>query len=131
MYLLTICKKYYKIINNNFITNKGCFELSNIILSLCNIALENSRKKVSIGKLNELILDCVRANEPPSVNGKRLKIGYVTQADTVPPTFILFVNDQTLMHFSYKRYLENSIRNAFGFEGTPINIVIREKDDAE
>ncbi len=101
------------------------------ILSLCNLALENSRKKVSIGKLNELILDCVRANEPPSVNGKRLKIGYITQADTVPPTFILFVNDQTLMHFSYKRYLENSIRNAFGFEGTPINIVIREKDDAE
>ena len=101
------------------------------ILSLCNLALENSRKKVSIGKLNELILDCVRANEPPSVNGKRLKIGYVTQADTVPPTFILFVNDQTLMHFSYKRYLENSIRNAFGFEGTPINIVVREKDDAE
>ncbi len=101
------------------------------ILSLCNLALENSRKKVSIGRLNELILDCVRANEPPSVNGKRLKIGYVTQADAVPPTFILFVNDQTLMHFSYKRYLENSIRNAFGFEGTPINIVIREKDDAE
>ena len=101
------------------------------ILSLCNLALKNARKKVSIGKLNELILDCVRANEPPSVNGKRLKIGYVTQADTVPPTFILFVNDESLMHFSYKRYLENSIRNAFGFEGTPINIVVREKNDAE
>ncbi len=101
------------------------------ILSLCNLALENARKKVSIGKLNELILDCVRANEPPSVNGKRLKIGYVTQADTIPPTFILFVNDESLMHFSYKRYLENSIRNAFGFEGTPINIVVREKNDAE
>ncbi len=101
------------------------------IISLCDLALENSRKRISSGKLNELILDCVRANEPPSVNGKRLKIGYVTQAETVPPTFVFFVNDEALMHFSYKRYLENCIRNAFGFEGTPISIVIREKKDAD
>ncbi len=99
------------------------------IISLCDLALENSKKKISSGKLNELILDCVRANEPPSVNGKRLKIGYVTQANTTPPTFILFVNDATLMHFSYRRYLENCLRNAFGFEGTPISIVVREKND--
>ena len=99
------------------------------ILSLCNTALENANKKISSGKLNELMLDCVRANEPASVNGKRLKIGYVTQADTIPPTFIFFVNDETLMHFSYKRYLENCLRNAFGFEGTPIKIVVREKTD--
>lgn len=99
------------------------------ILSLCNIALENANKRITSGKLNELMLDCVRANEPASVNGKRLKIGYVTQADTIPPTFIFFVNDETLMHFSYKRYLENCLRNAFGFEGTPIKIVVREKND--
>ncbi len=99
------------------------------ILSLCNTALENANKRITSGKLNELMLDCVRANEPASVNGKRLKIGYVTQADTIPPTFIFFVNDETLMHFSYKRYLENCLRNAFGFEGTPIKIVVREKND--
>ena len=99
------------------------------ILSLCNTALENAHKRITSGKLNELMLDCVRANEPASVNGKSLKIGYVTQADTIPPTFIFFVNDETLMHFSYKRYLENCLRNAFGFEGTPIKIVVREKND--
>ena len=99
------------------------------ILALCNTALENANKRITSGKLNELMLDCVRANEPASVNGKRLKIGYVTQADTIPPTFIFFVNDETLMHFSYKRYLENCLRNAFGFEGTPIKIVVREKKD--
>ncbi|MBQ7339983.1 MAG: ribosome biogenesis GTPase Der [Clostridia bacterium] len=101
------------------------------ILSLVNKALENSRRRITSGKLNELVLDSVMANEPPSVNGKRLKINYVTQAQTTPPTFVFFVNDQTLMHFSYKRYLENCIRNAFDFSGTPISLVIREKNDVE
>ena len=101
------------------------------ILSLVNKALENSRRRITSGKLNELILDSVMANEPPSVNGKRLKINYATQAQTTPPTFVFFVNDQTLMHFSYKRYLENCIRNAFDFSGTPISLVIREKNDVE
>lgn len=100
------------------------------ILSLVNLALENSKKRITSGKLNELILDAVRANEPPSQNGKRLKINYVTQAQGVPPTFVIFVNDGALMHFSYKRYLENCIRNAFDFRGTPIDIVVREKGDA-
>ena len=101
------------------------------ILSLVEKALDNSNKRVTSGKLNELILDAVRANEPPSVNGRRLKINYVTQAQVAPPTFVFFVNDISLMHFSYKRYLENCLRKAFGFEGTPIKIVIREKDDDE
>lgn len=101
------------------------------ILSLVNKALDNSRRRITSGKLNELILDSVMANEPPSVNGKRLKINYATQAQTTPPTFVFFVNDQTLMHFSYKRYLENCIRNAFDFSGTPISLVIREKNDVE
>jgi GTP-binding protein len=78
-----------------------------------------------------LILDCVRANEPPSVNGKRLKIKYVTQMGVNPPTFILFVNESDLMHFSYKRYLENCLRKAFDFSGTPIKIIVRENSDDE
>ena len=99
------------------------------VLNLCKVALANSHKRISAGQLNDLILDCVRANEPPSTNGKRLKINYVTQAEGVPPTFIFFVNDAKLLHFSYKRYLENCIRKAYDFSGTPIRIVTREKDD--
>ncbi len=99
------------------------------ILSLCQTALENSNKRIPTGQLNELILDCVRVNEPPSVNGRRLKINYATQVSVAPPSFVLFVNDQNIMHFSYKRYLENAIRNAYDFRGTPIKLVIREKDD--
>lgn len=99
------------------------------ILALCKTALSNSQKRISTGVLNDLILDSVRANEPPSVNGKRLKIVYATQADGVPPTFILFVNDDKLMHFSYKRYLENCLRKACDFSGTPIKLITREKRD--
>ena len=97
------------------------------VVSLAKEVYENGKKRIGTGLLNDLILDSVRTNEPPSMNGKRLKIMYATQAEVSPPTFILFVNDQTLMHFSYKRYLENCIRRAFGFEGTPIKIVIREQ----
>ncbi len=99
------------------------------ILNLADTVLENSRKRISTGQLNDLIFDCVRASEPPSVNGKRLKIQYVTQAEASPPTFIFFVNESALMHFSYKRYLENCIRKAFDFSGTPIKLVIRERDE--
>lgn len=99
------------------------------ILTLCQTALENSNKRIPTGQLNELILDCVRISEPPSVNGKRLKINYATQVSVAPPSFVLFVNDQSIMHFSYKRYLENAIRKAYDFRGTPIKLVIREKDD--
>ena len=99
------------------------------ILTLCKTALNNSRKRISTGVLNDLILDSIRANEPPSVNGKRLKIVYATQAEGVPPTFILFVNDEKLMHFSYKRYLENCLRKACDFSGTPIKLITREKRD--
>ena len=99
------------------------------ILSLVDKALENANRRITSGRINELILDCVRANEPPSVNGKRLKINYVTQVQVAPPTFVFFVNETALMHFSYRRYLENCIRNAFDFEGTPISLVVREKND--
>lgn len=99
------------------------------ILTLCKTALSNSKKRISTGVLNDLILDSVRANEPPSMNGKRLKIVYATQAEGVPPTFILFVNEEKLMHFSYKRYLENCLRKACDFSGTPIKLITREKRD--
>ncbi len=99
------------------------------ILDLAKKALENSQRRISTGQLNDLILDCVRASEPPSVNGKRLKIRYATQLGTNPPSFILFVNESALMHFSYKRYLENCIRKAYDFSGTPIKILTRENSD--
>lgn len=92
---------------------------------------ENARLRVSTGMLNDLIFDSVRMNEPPSVNGKRLKILYVTEPSVTPPTFVFFVNDAELMHFSYKRYLENCIRRAFDFSGTPIKIIVREQGDNE
>ncbi len=99
------------------------------ILDLATNVLENASRRISTGQLNDLILDCVRANEPPSVNGKRLKIKYVTQLGVNPPSFIFFVNETALMHFSYKRYLENNLRKAYDFSGTPIKLMVREKDD--
>ena len=99
------------------------------ILDIANKILENANRRISTGQLNDLILDCIRANEPPSINGKRLKIKYVTQAGVAPPSFIFFVNETALMHFSYKRYLENNIRKAFDFSGTPIKLIVRESED--
>ncbi|MGN0806491.1 MAG: ribosome biogenesis GTPase Der [Candidatus Coproplasma sp.] len=89
----------------------------------------NSQRRISTGTLNDLILDTVRANEPPSYNGKRLKVYYCSQVSVAPPTFVLFVNSTNLMHFSYQRFLENTIRGAFDFSGTPIKIVTREKKE--
>ncbi len=99
------------------------------ILDLSVSVLENSNRRISTGQLNDLVLDCVRVSEPPSVNGKRLKINYCTQVSVAPPNFVFFVNDASLMHFSYKRYLENSIRRAYDFKGTPIKLTVREKED--
>lgn len=89
----------------------------------------NSQRRISTGTLNDLILDTVRANEPPSYNGKRLKVYYASQVSVAPPTFVLFVNSSNLIHFSYQRFLENTIRGAFDFSGTPIKIVTREKKE--
>lgn len=99
------------------------------ILSVCETAIANSERRIPTGQLNDLILDCVRANEPPSYNGKRLKISYATQVGTRPPSFVFFVNDASLLHFSYKRYLENCLRRAYDFTGTPIKIGVREKEE--
>ena len=91
----------------------------------------NATQRVSIGTLNDLIMDAVRVNEPPSYNGRRLRIFYTTQANAVPPTFVFFVNDEHLMHFSYERYLENTIRKAYDFSGTPVRLVLRQKKEEE
>ena len=99
------------------------------VLDLAIEVYDNAGRRISTGQLNDLILDCVRVSEPPSVNGKRLKVSFATQVAVYPPNFVLFVNETALMHFSYKRYIENSIRRAYDFSGTPIKISVREKED--
>lgn len=90
---------------------------------------ENASRRISTGLLNEMLIDATRINEPPSKNGKRLKIFFITQIASNPPTFVLKVNDPLLMHFSYKRYIENSLRNTFDFEGTPIKLLVRKNQE--
>ena len=99
------------------------------ILSAVKQVYENSRRRIQTGVLNDVISSAVRANEPPSYNGRRLKIYYVTQIGEAPPAIALFVNDGRLLHFSYKRFLENTLRAAFDFSGTPIRIVTRDKKE--
>lgn len=101
------------------------------ILELSNKVLDNANRRITTGQLNDLILDAVSSNEPPSVNGKRLKINFCTQTGVNPPEIVIFCNEQQLMHFSYKRYLENCIRSAYDFSGTPLKIIVREKKEDE
>ncbi len=89
---------------------------------------EQHKRRITTGMLNDVINEAVNKQQPPSDKGKRLRIYYGTQASVAPPTFVLFVNDKDLFHFSYKRFIENQIRENFGFEGTPINIIIRERN---
>ena len=93
------------------------------------VVLENQSLRVSTGVLNEILTEAVAMQQPPSDKGKRLKIFYMTQVAVKPPTFVVFVNDKDLMHFSYTRYLENQIRNAFGFRGTSLKFLIRERTE--
>ena len=94
---------------------------------------EQATRRITTGLLNDILTDAQAALQPPATSGRRLKIYYATQQATNPPTFVMFVNDQTLMHFSYERYLEKQFRKAFGFEGTPLRFILRErkKDDAD
>ncbi len=95
------------------------------LLPIINTASENHSMRVQSSVLNEVVMDAVAMNPTPTDNGKRLRIYYATQVAVKPPTFVVFVNDPELMHFSYERFLENRIRDAFGFEGTPIRIIAR------
>ena len=93
--------------------------------------IENHAMRVSTGVLNEIMSEAVALQQPPSDKGKRLRLYYITQASVKPPTFVIFVNDKELMHFSYTRYIENKIREAFGFRGTPLRFIIRERKETK
>ena len=95
------------------------------------MVIENQTLRVQTGVLNEIVTEAVAMQQPPSDKGKRLKIYYVTQVSVKPPTFVVFVNDKELMHFSYVRYLENKIREAFGFKGTSLKFIIRERKESD
>ena len=95
------------------------------------IVLENQTLRIQTGVLNEIVTEAIAMQQPPSDKGKRLKIFYTTQVAVKPPTFVIFVNDKELMHFSYTRYLENKIREAFGFKGTSLKFIIRERKEGE
>ncbi len=102
---------------------------ANKVMTVVKECYESYNKRISTGVLNEVVSNAVLMNEPPIVANNRLKIYYVTQVATKPPTFVFFVNNPELLHFSYRRYLENQLRNAFGFEGTGIKLIFRERKD--
>lgn len=95
------------------------------------MVLENQSLRVQTGVLNEIMTEAVAMQQPPSDKGKRLKLFYITQVAVKPPTFVIFVNDKELMHFSYTRYLENKIRDTFGFKGTSLKFIVRERKEKE
>lgn len=101
------------------------------LFELIDMVRENQTLRIATGVLNEIVTEAVAMQQPPSDKGKRLKIFYVTQVAVKPPTFVVFVNDKELMHFSYTRYLENKIREAFGFRGTALKFIIRERKEKE
>ncbi len=101
----------------------------NKLFELIDVVIENNSMRVATGVLNEIVAEAVAMQQPPSDKGKRLKIYYITQAAVKPPTFVIFVNDKELMHFSYTRYLENRIRDTFGFRGTALKFIIRERKE--
>ncbi|MGN0791077.1 MAG: ribosome biogenesis GTPase Der [Christensenellales bacterium] len=100
-------------------------------VALAEKAYENASRRISTGLLNDVLQEAILTNEPPSKNGKRLKLYYITEVSANPPTFVVFVNDEKLMHFSYKRYLENALRRSFDFQGTPVRILVRNKNEKD
>ena len=103
----------------------------NKVLEAVREAHASATKRVTTGLLNDILTDAQAALQPPATSGRRLKIYYATQQAVQPPTFVMFVNDQNLMHFSYERYLEKQFRKAFGFEGTPLKFILRERKKEE
>ena len=99
------------------------------LYDMIDMVVENQNMRVQTGVLNEILSEAVALPQPPSDKGRRLKIFYMTQVAVKPPTFIVFVNDKKLMHFSYTRYIENKIREAFGFRGTSLRFIIRERGE--
>lgn len=103
----------------------------NKLYEMIDMVIENQTLRIATGVLNEIMTEAVAMQQPPSDKGKRLKLYYITQVSVKPPSFVIFVNDKQLMHFSYTRYLENKIREAFGFRGTSLKFFIRERKDKE
>ena len=101
------------------------------LFEMIDMVIENQSLRIATGVLNEIMTEAVAMQQPPSDKGKRLKLYYITQVSVKPPTFVIFVNDKELMHFSYTRYLENKIREAFGFRGTSLKFFIRERKEKE
>lgn len=99
------------------------------VYDMIDMVIENNSMRVATGVLNEIVTEAVAMQQPPTDKGKRLKIYYVTQVSVKPPTFVIFVNDKELAHFSYVRYLENRIRDAFGFRGTSLKFIVRERKE--
>lgn len=99
------------------------------LFELIDMIIENQSMRIATGVLNEILAEAVAMQQPPSDKGRRLKIFYMTQISVKPPTFVVFVNDKKLMHYSYTRYIENQIRNAFGFRGTQLRFIIRERKE--
>ena len=118
---------YAKIIFTSASTGKRLTD----VLDMVNVVYQNATRRIPTGTLNDLLSNAILSNEPPYRNGKRLKISYITEVSVCPPTFILFCNDATLMHFSYQRYLENKFREAVDFSGTPIKFITRSKGDKD
>ena len=101
------------------------------LYDMIDMVIENQTLRIATGVLNEIMTEAVAMQQPPSDKGKRLKLYYITQVAVKPPTFVIFVNDKELMHFSYTRYLENKIREAFGFRGTSLKFFIRERKEKD
>ncbi len=101
------------------------------VTELVKFVVEQQTMRIQTSVLNELIRDATAVNPPPTKKGKQLKILFITQADICPPRFVIFVNDPELMHFSYQRFIENKLRDTFGFEGTPLKFVIRKRNEEE
>lgn len=99
------------------------------LFDVIDTVIENHSLRIATGVLNEIMAEAVALNPPPTDKGKRLRLYYITQVSVKPPTFVIFVNDKELMHFSYTRYIENRIREAFGFKGTPLKFIIRERKE--
>ncbi len=136
----TMMQKYREKLQNDFsfmrfapiifISAKTGQRLDRLFEMIVSVNAHHSMR-ISTGKLNEILADATARVQPPTDKGKRLKIYYMTQASTCPPTFVFFVNDSQLFHFSYQRYLENQIRDVFGLDGTPVRFIIRERGEGK
>lgn len=111
-----------------FISAKTGQRVQNVY-DMIDMVIENNSMRIATGVLNEIVAEAVAMQQPPTDKGKRLRIYYVTQVSVKPPTFVIFVNDKELAHFSYVRYLENRIRDAFGFRGTSLKFIVRERKE--